>query len=86
MKQVRVHRVFKIRVGNDPTPVVLQPGDQQVDDYVAQKAVDAGAAEFKRGRPAAKRETTAIDPPEVETTKRTTSTRKRTSHKTQAKG
>lgn len=66
MKNVDVKRRWRVRMGNDPSNVVeLEPGEQQLDDALADRAIRAGVAEAKKGRPKSKKETAATAPPET---------------------
>lgn len=71
MKNINVKRQWTVRMGNDPASVVtLQPGEQSVDDALADRAIRSGVAEAKKGRPKSrsKKETAATAPPETTAT------------------
>lgn len=66
MRNVYVQRRWKVRTGDDPATVTtVEPGEQQLDDALAERAIRSGVAEAKKGRPRSKKETAATVPPET---------------------
>lgn len=71
MKRINCKRPYKVKVGPNESAYIVSvdPGEQEVEDRVAEVGIRNGWAEAKRGRPPV-RETTAVEPSEVETTSR----------------
>lgn len=67
MKQVKIHRPFKVQLerGNPASVASYQPGEQKIEDKAADIAIRNGWASAKSGRP--KRETAATKPKETTT-------------------